>query len=143
MIKSMDHFALGVSDMERSLGFYRDVFGMEVVADLDLSDGSIGKIIGTEGAKCRIVHLKLGQAVLELFQYSQPVGENKASQMQQFDHGLIHIGFSVDNFHEHVAQLKEMGVEFLGEPVEFQPGVWVLYFRGPDGEVCEFMQAPE
>ena len=25
-------------------------------------------------------------------------------------------------------------IEFLGELVEVRPGIWVLYFRGPDGE---------
>ena len=111
--------------------------------DLDVSDDRIGRVIGIPGACCRIVHLGLGGTVLELFQYSDPVGQNKARDMRQADHGLTHIGFEVDDFHEHVAELKERGTEFLGEPVEFRPGVWVVYFRGPDGEVCEIRQAPE
>jgi hypothetical protein len=31
-------------------------------------------------------------------------------------------------------------VRFLGKPVEFRPGVWIFYFFGPDGEVCEMRQ---
>jgi len=27
--------------------------------------------------------------------------------------------------------------------VEFRPDVWVAYFYGPDGEVCEIRQKPE
>ncbi len=142
MIKSLEHVGLGVSDMEKSLEFYRDLLGMEVIMELDISDERIGRVIGVAGAKCRIAHLKLGNAMLELFEYYEPTGSNKAKEIQQYDHGLIHIGFAVDDFHKHIEQLQKEGIEFLGEPVEFRPGVWVVYFRGPDGEVCEFRQQP-
>jgi len=140
MIRSLGHVALGVADMERSLAFYRDLLGMELIMELDVDDERIGRVIGVGGAKCRIVHLKLGDGVLELFQYREPVGRDAAREVRQFDRGLTHIGFEVDDFHRHVEELKGRNVEFLGEPVEFRPGVWVVYFRGPDGEVCEFRQ---
>ena len=142
MIKSLEHVALGVNNMEKSLEFYSDLLGMEIIMDINISDERIGRVIGVTGAKCRIVHLKLGDAILELFKYYEPTGNNKAKDIQQFDHGLIHISFAVEDFHKHVEQLRKRGIEFLGEPVEFRPNVWVVYFRGPDGEVCEFRQQP-
>lgn len=142
MIQSLGHVALSVSDMDRSLGFYRDHLGMKVIMDLDIDDDRIGRVVGIPGAKCRIVHLQLGQAVLELFQYTVPQGVNRAKDMRQCDHGFSHIGFEVSDFHRHVEELRQKNVEFLGEPVEFRPGVWVVYFHGPDGEVCEFRQQP-
>ncbi|MBN1437162.1 MAG: VOC family protein [Sedimentisphaerales bacterium] len=143
MIKSLGHVGLGVSDMKRSLEFYRDFLGMKVLMELDITDDRIGRVIGTAGAQCGIVHLELGGTILELFQYRQPKGSNKAEQMQQYDQGLIHIGFEVDEFHELVDQLKARGTVFLGEPVEFRPDVWIVYVKGPDGEVVEFRQRPE
>ena len=140
MIRSLGHVALGVSNMQRSLEFYRDLMGMEVIMELDASDERIGRVIGIPNAKCHIVHLKLGNAVLELFEYHNPFGKNKAKSMHQYDHGLTHIGFEVTDFHKHVEQLKKKNVEFLGEAVEFRPGVWIVYFEGPDGEVCELRQ---
>ena len=38
MIKSLDHVGLGVSNIERSLDFYRDFLGMEVLMELDITD---------------------------------------------------------------------------------------------------------
>ena len=134
---------LGVSDIERSLGFYRDFLGMNVIMDLDIADDRIGRVIGLPGAKCRIVHLELGGTIIELFKYSDPVGKNIAKNLRQCDYGLIHIGFEVSDFHIYLEELKKRNVEFLGEPVEFRPDVWVVYFRGPDGEVCEFRQQPD
>jgi len=55
---------------------------------------------------------------------------------------LIHMGFEIDQFHHHLEELKLRGVKFIGEPVEFRPGVWVAYFEGPDGEVCEIRERP-
>jgi lactoylglutathione lyase len=142
MIASLGHVGLGVRDIERSLAFYRDVIGMEVLMELSVTDDRIARVIGIPGAQCRIVHLKLGDGILELFQYNNPIGINKAKDIRQCDHGLIHIGFEVNEFHKHVAQFKETGLEFLGEPVEFRPNVWVVYLRGPDGEVIELRQRP-
>ena len=142
MIKCLGHVGLGVSDMDRSLAFYRDLLGMEIIMDLDISDDRIAKVIGVPGAKCHIVHLKLGDNVLELFQYFNPVGKNRTKELQQYDQCFTHIGFEIDDFHKHIAQLKKHNIEFLGEPQEFRPNVWIAYFRGPDGEVCEFRQQP-
>ena len=93
------------------------------------------------GAKGRaaqsVKSLFLGDGVLELFEYYEPVGTNKARSMGQYDHGIVHIGFEVDDFHVRMEHLRKNNVKFLGEPVEFRPGVWVLYFFGPDGEACE------
>ena len=143
MIKALGHVGLGVCDMDRSLEFYRDFLGMEVLMDLDISDDRIARVVGLPGAKCRIVHLKLGENVLELFHYSHPSGKNISADLRQCDQGIIHLGFEINNFHRHIEDLRERGMEFLGEPVEFRPDVWVVYFRGPDGEVCEFRQQPE
>ncbi|HBR19021.1 MAG: hypothetical protein UV78_C0002G0027 [Parcubacteria group bacterium GW2011_GWA2_43_17] len=142
MIQSLGHVGLGVSNLEQSLKFYRDVIGMEVLMELTITDDRIARVIGIPGAQSRIVHLKLGDGILELFEYSNPRGVNKAKDIRQCDCGLIHIGFEVNEFHKHVARFKEIGLEFLGEPVEFRPDVWVVYLRGPDGEVIELRQRP-
>jgi len=143
VIKNLGHIGLTVSDVTRSLEFYRDFLGMKVIMDLDITDDRMARVIGVPDAKCRIVHLQLGSGVLELFYYYQPVGENVASVMRLYDQGLSHIGFEVSDFDKHIGELRERKVQFLGEPVEFRPGVWVAYFRGPDGEVCEIRQQPE
>ena len=143
MIKSLGHVGLGVADMKKSLEFYRDFMGMKVLMELNIEDDRIGRVIGVKDAACKIAHLELGDGILELFEYTNPKGENKAKDMNQFDKGLIHIGFEVDDFHNHIKQLEQRGVKLLGEPVEFRPDVWVAYFYGPDGEVCEIRQRPE
>jgi len=143
MIHSLEHVALSVSDMERSLQFYRDFIGMEVVFEVDFDDERIGRITGMPGAKCKVVHLRLGDGTLELFQYLDPVGKRIPQKRLQCDQGFTHIGLKVTDIHRHVQELKERGIELLGELIEVRPNAWVVYFRGPDGEVCEYRQVPE
>lgn len=141
MITKLEHTALSVADMERSLRFYRDILGFEVVRIIEPRfDAKLGAIAGMPGSKARIVHLKFGEAMLELFEYVKPRGRPIPADHRQADHGLIHLGFKSDDARADFARLKDQGVEFISVPVEFRPGVWVVYFRGPDGEACELRQ---
>ena len=139
----LGHVGLGVKDISRSLRFYQGLLGMELLMELDINDDRIARVIGTPEAKCKIAHLKMGDGVLELFEYYNPVGRNYARDIKQYDQGLIHIGFEIEDFHKCVSELKEQNVEFIGEPVEFRKDVWVAYFKGPDGEACEIRERPK
>lgn len=142
MITRLEHAALSVSDLDRSVAFYRDLLGFELIRIIEpRDDAMLGTIAGLPNARARIAHLDLGGRMLELFEYVEPRGVPLPSDKPQCDIGCIHIGLSSNDALRDCAQLKEQGVEFLSEPVEFRPGVWVVYFRGPDGEVCELRQA--
>ena len=139
MFAKADHVAISVKDMEKTIAFYRDVIGMEKVFDRIFGE-EMGQLIGVSDTKVRIVHMKLNDSVVELFDYSSPPGREPQREHQQSDFGLTHIGFIVEDFwgtYEHLLQNK---VQFLGEPVEIRPGVFVAYFRGAEYEVCEIRE---
>ena len=143
MIEKLEHVGLSVADMERSLAFYRDTLGMVVMMDLDFpTESKLGEIVGMEAASARVVHLKCGEAVLELFEYRNPRGRLISDDRRQADHGFVHIGLKVTGIHELYDSLLKDGIQFLSPPVELRPGAWIAYFQGPDGEVCELRQTP-
>lgn len=139
MFTRMDHVAVSVKDMERAIAFYRDTIGMEQVFDREFDVG-LARLIGIEGTRVRVVHMKLGQSVVELFDYHYPRGREPRSDALQCDLGLIHIGFMVEDFWATYRRLVERGVKFLGEPAEIRPGVFVAYFHGAEYEVCEMRE---
>ncbi|NLG52104.1 MAG: hypothetical protein GX552_18500 [Chloroflexi bacterium] len=139
MFTRMDHVAVSVKDMEKVIAFYQDIIGMEKVFDRTF-DEPMARLIGVEGTKVRIVHMKLNNSVVELFDYSYPKGREPRPDPLQSDYGLIHIGFMVEDFHATYQRLVDRGVQFLGEPVEIRPGVWVAYFYGAEHEVCEMRE---
>jgi catechol 2,3-dioxygenase-like lactoylglutathione lyase family enzyme len=57
MFTRMDHVAMSVQDMEKCIAFYRDVIGFEKVFDREF-DVAMGKLIGIEGTRVRIVHMQ-------------------------------------------------------------------------------------
>jgi catechol 2,3-dioxygenase-like lactoylglutathione lyase family enzyme len=44
VITGIHHFALTVSDMDRSLAFYRDLFGLEVLSDREVERDYVEEI---------------------------------------------------------------------------------------------------
>jgi glyoxylase I family protein len=142
LITKFDHAGLSVSNLERSLAFYRDLFEMEVERVLEPApERDLGKINGLPGCRARIAHLRKGAAMLELFEFLEPKGKPLPRDHRQADLGFVHAGFASSDVREDYARLKAKGVEFYSEPVEFRSGVWVAYFRGPDGETGELRQA--
>ena len=139
MFKRMDHVGVSVKNIEKAIEFYRDVVGMEKVLDRE-ADVPLARIVGIEGAKARIVHMKLGEAVVELFDYRYPKGRVPLPDQNQSDYGLTHIGFLVEDFEQTYQDLKARGVQFVGDKVEIRPGVFVAYFHGAEHEICEMRE---
>ena len=145
MIRGIHHIAISVADINKTLAFYRDVLGFEVVMKGGWKVGTekADQIIGLKDSEAKFVMLRKGAAHIELFQYHSPSPQPVDATRRICDHGFTHICFEVDDFHKQLEHLRKFKVKLLGEPVEFRPGVWVVYFQGPDGEVCEFRQQPE
>ncbi|UCF92430.1 MAG: VOC family protein [Desulfobacterales bacterium] len=139
MFTRLDHVAMSVKDMDKAIAFYRDVIGLEKAFDREF-DTPMAKLIGIEGAKVRVVHMKLGDAFVELFHYRHPQGRPPDRNHLQNDYGLTHIGFMVEDFQGTYQHLRDKGVRFLGKPVEIRPGVFVAYFHGVEHEVCEIRE---
>jgi len=139
MFYRVDHVGLTVHDMDRAVAFYRDVIGMEVALDREFGP-ELGRVIGHEGGCARIVHMRLGDSVVELFDYHAPEGRERRADFRPSDLGLTHIGFRVTDFWAVYERLRDHGVEFLGEAIEIRPNVYVAYFYGVEGEICEIRE---
>jgi catechol 2,3-dioxygenase-like lactoylglutathione lyase family enzyme len=142
MITNVDHVALSVASLDRSIAFYRDIIGFKVERILECGpEMRLGDVNGMPGSTARIAHLTLRNNMLELFEYQTPQGKRIPPDHKQADNGLIHLGLASTDARTDYEKLKEYGVKFLSEPIEFRSGVWIFYFYGPDGEVCELRES--
>jgi catechol 2,3-dioxygenase-like lactoylglutathione lyase family enzyme len=142
MITNIEHVALSVANLERSIAFYRDIIGFKVARILECEpEMRLGDVNGMPGCTARIAHLYLGNNMLELFEYQNPQGKKIPADRNQADHGFIHLGLTSTDAQADYERLKERRVKFLSKPIEFRPGVWIFYFYGPDGEVCELRES--
>jgi catechol 2,3-dioxygenase-like lactoylglutathione lyase family enzyme len=146
VITGLHHFSLACSDADRSIAFYRDLFGMELVADREVERGGfVEKVTGTPGARVRIAHLQGYGANLELLEYREPRGDPRARALNHA--GSAHVCFVTDDLDAACEWLKSKAVTIrsqgaapvmvVGGPNDGGKG---LYVEDPDGNGVEIIQ---
>ena len=143
----LHHTSFTVSSLDRSLGFYRDLLGCEVLATQEKEGGYLAAIVGDPDAHVRMTHLRVpgGEHVIELFEYLAPEGAR--ADVTPWNVGSSHLCFVVDDLRGLYEQLLERGVDsFVSPPVEVDTGIntggCALYVRDPDGINVELFQPP-
>ena len=146
LVNVLDHVSVTVSDMERSLAFYRDLLGLKVVETHHLEGETIEKMTGKPGVVMEVVRLEAPETpgiVLDLQQYVKAKGGVSAAQLGDVAHS--HICYGVPDVWATYGDWKAKGVEFVSEPVSFDLEwgvVHVVFLKDPDGYVLELMQHP-
>jgi catechol 2,3-dioxygenase-like lactoylglutathione lyase family enzyme len=144
-IQGVHHTGIIVSDLERSIDFYHGILGLEFANEPSpvFDDPELGPKVGVPGAALRQVTLKAGEDQVELLEYTAPPSPID-EPLPQNALGTHHVGFRVDDIEGKVRELKDKGVEFLGDVTAVDEGVlagwrWV-YFRDPDGITLELVE---
>ncbi|MBO7710246.1 MAG: VOC family protein [Lachnospiraceae bacterium] len=126
---NIGHMAITVSDMEKSIRFYTEGFGMKKAFDL----------ARPETGEPWIVYLYIGKGqFIELF-YG---GENPYSWDEK-DRAYNHLCFAVDDIQEAVARIENAGYEMEKPIKQGCDGNWQAWIRDPDGVRIEIMQLGE
>jgi len=142
----LHHTGLTVADLDRSLHFWRDAMGMEVVFQQEKAGGYLEAIVGEPGAHVRMAHLAFGGEGprIELFQYLAPSGGQH--RLRPADVGFAHVCVACDDLDERLERLVAAGGTPFSEPVEVDTGVnkggRSVYLRDPDGHVVELERLP-
>ena len=133
-----------VTDIERSMRFWRDALGTEVVLDQETSRPYLGEIVGEQGAHARAVHLAFrgGATLVELYQYFEPSGGS--AELRVVDVGFAHVAVTCDDLDDLLRRLVEAGGRPFGDPVTIDAGTnagaRALYVRDPDGHTLELLE---
>lgn len=139
------HYGFTVSDVNRSVAFYRDLLGLELVRISERSDlPSYDAILGYPNVKLLIAILRhpVNEFVLELVQYVNPPVE-KRSQENRFV-GAAHAAYEVEDVDAMYAKLIEAGHDAINPPTDIvRDGELVaraMYALDPDGISIEMFQ---
>ena len=140
MIHDIQHTAISTQDLDRALGFYRDLIGFEVESDFPV-EGNAGAdaILGLDGTKFRVVMLRLGESRIELFQFHAPNPAKSNPTRPVCDHGITHICLRVTDIRAEYERLAAAGVRFHCPPID-AGGQTATYMRDPDGNVVELLE---
>jgi len=142
------HGGITVSDMDRSLGFYRDLLGFDVAWRGELPASIIGQIVGVPemtGIDVAFLRIPGSETQVELLDYRGVAKESGAGSPAR--HGSGHFCVFVESIDELYADLAAKGIAFRSDgPVEMTTGPnrrgKSLYALDPDGYIFEFHQRP-
>ena len=146
MIRGVHHATVSTGDLDRALGFYRDLLGFEVVHTISWQRGEpvADRLTHLKDSAATLVMLRAGNAFLELVHYENPSPRPGDPERPVCDHGITHICFDVVDVDQEYQRLKAAGMTFHCSPKTIDSGrIRTTYGRDPDGNVLEFQQIQE
>lgn len=123
------YVVLYVSDMEKSVSFYRDIIGLECERRYVEEDGVETAFMVTPGAEPMF-----GQPMIELVSGMPNMPTAQSGEL---------FGFTVDDLDKTVRLLDEGGYPHLKGPYSPEPACTIYEYRGPDGERIGVMSMKE
>lgn len=152
MLSTTRHVSITVADVERSIAWYTELLGLELIHRQRNDNAYTRQLVGMPDALLEVAFLALpggsasgGPALaLELIEYVRP--RAPASALATNVPGVAHIAFGVDDIDAGLARLAAAGTTPVNAPVEIDRGVnrgmRACYLRDPDGFTIELMQPP-
>ena len=137
----IDVITLAVSDLERSLAFYREGLGLH-------SPGIVGtEFPGDETTPAGAVAMfQLQQGLILALYPRTELAKDAGIHVEPPGHGTFSIGHLVGSRNEVdavLAQAKAAGATLTGEPGDRPWGIYSGYFQDPDGHLWEVVWNPQ
>ena len=123
----LDHVMLRVMDLNRSLAFYRDTLGMQVLRQVDYEAGQFTNVFLSFDTDT--------ESSLELTYNWQ--------QTEAYEKGRVfgHLALMVDDVHATVAALEQAGVRIKTPPKQMVHGTRTIAFvLDPDDNLIELLE---
>jgi catechol 2,3-dioxygenase-like lactoylglutathione lyase family enzyme len=134
------HLGLCVSDLERSLGFYRDALGFVERDRLHVDGPETATLLGVPDVVLDLVYLERDGLRIELLAYAAgATGDGSPRPMDRL--GLTHLSVRVDDLDGLAASITAHGGRVLGgTETTFATGNRGLMAVDPDGTRLELIE---
>jgi len=143
MIQGFSHIGIGVSDLDRSVQFYSEVFGFVQLYALDFKDNEVAATMEQEGV-FRSAMLIRDDVRVELLQWVDVPVSGSGERKPMTELGFTHLSFRVDGIDDlteavlaHGGAVHPQTLSYVG--AEDGPKTGLLYYTDPDGTRIEVM----
>ena len=133
-ISGVSHVSINVADMDRSIEFYRRVFGWEQLFDEQMEGPGFEAITGVPGAAGRACGGRIRDIRVELMCFNFTPQEPPGAGL-----GLRVLSLQVDDADAAYRDLRSSGVRIACEPVDLY-GTRMFFVIDPDGQGIEIVQ---
>jgi glyoxylase I family protein len=140
----MSHIGICVTDLARSIHFYRDLLGFTYRSELRVQGEPSDTLLRLRGVDLHAVYLDRDGTRIELLYYAAPgaVGDGTVRPMN--GRGLTHLSLRVSELREMLPALRAEGVNVLDDTLIDIPdfGSAAIFITDPDGTLIELLQSP-
>jgi lactoylglutathione lyase len=139
----LTHVGICVSDLERSLRFYRDLLGFRFEHELAVEGEPSDTLLRLRDVKLHATYLVRDGVRIELLRFASPAAPPPRTRTMH-EPGLTHLSFRVADLDATLGALRAAGERVLEDTVirfpEFQSAA--CFVIDPDGQLIELVQAP-
>jgi catechol 2,3-dioxygenase-like lactoylglutathione lyase family enzyme len=122
MITGLDNIGIAVTDVEKSLAFYR---ALGFVPEYQEADSAM---------------VRAGAVALYLFRTTSPAPVRRSFDLAGNPAGIDHLSFNVPDVDAACAQLRAQGIPIEREPRDYDWGARAACLRDPDGTCIWLLQ---
>jgi len=144
-IFATNHTSFTVSNLDRTLGFFCDVLGFELLNRSSRDPEFIARVVAVPGADIEVAYVQAPGHRIELIEYRGPA-QRRRLDSRPCDTGFAHVAFDVDDIDAAITASEAAGVHALGPVQDLDRGPnkggRVVYTRDADGITVEFIQPP-
>jgi len=132
--KYIEHIGIAVRNLEESIAYYENVFGLSCYAIEEVAD-----------QKVKTAFFKVGQTKIELLESTDPNGPI-GKFIEKKGEGVHHLAFAVDDIEEKLTELDQKGIQLIDqEPRNGAEGLSIAFLHpksthGVLTEICEDKQ---
>lgn len=122
-VKKLLHTRMRVSDMDRTIRFYQDVLGLEVME----------RKVSPRGSHLAFLKVPNSEELIELCSFP-------ASGPVRVQEDLVHLAFEVESLDETIRSLQSKGVAITDGPTGTSSGSRFIFIDAPDGYEVELIE---
>lgn len=143
-LQRLTHVGVGVSDLERSLHFYRDLLGFAYEHELEVAGEPTDTLLRLKGSSLKAVYLARDGVRIELLHFASPPRPVVPRPRPMHELGLTHLSFRVADMDATLDALRAAGERVLEETIVRFPdfGAAACMIVDPDGQLIELVQSP-
>lgn len=120
-LKGFNHTGVIVTDLDRAIGFFRDLLGFELLSRAPRDPALLGRMTGLPAPQVEIAHLQGPGYRVELIRYATD-GIRGFEQPRVYDDGAAHIALDVGEVEAAVAAAAAHGLTPVGEIITIDAG---------------------
>lgn len=142
-IRRFSHVGICVSELERSLAFYRDALGFREVHRFDVAGDAPETLLGLRDVDLEAVFLERDGVRIELLSYRSPPHRGSGEPRPMNALGLTHLSLRVDDLADTIIALERAGARILHGTRTWngERASGAVFAVDPDGTRIELIQS--